>query len=219
MCIRFFLFIAAFFLLHTATPAQETERSHYLFPEFTRATLLMKTGAQTTQTVNYNTLTEEMVFVSRGRHLAIDQEEALRIDTVYIRGRAFFPAGEAFLEKLVVRDDWELHAVHKCRLAFPGSPAAYGGTSVTSSATVYSSLIARGLAYDLELPEDIDVDPYTEYIFRKDEEEHRFVSLRQIRRFYRDQRDRIRSYERAQDVAFDDPQSVRHLFTHMEQND
>lgn len=218
MSVRHLFFIAACFFIHTTSPAQEAERSHYLFPEFTRGTLLMKSGAQTTQTLNYNTLTEEMVFVSRGRHLAIDQEEALRIDTVYIRGRAFFPSADAFFERLVTHDDWELHAVHKCRLNFPGSPAAYGGTSVTSSATVYSSLIARGLAYDLELPEDIDVDPFTEYLFRKDGEEQRFVSLRQIRRFYRDQRDRIRSYERAYDVVFDDPQSILHLFSHMEQS-
>ena len=42
------------------------EVSHYLFPEFTQGVVLMKDGGKNETLLNYNSLTEEMIFENKG---------------------------------------------------------------------------------------------------------------------------------------------------------
>ena len=72
------------------------ELSHYLFPEFTKGVVLMKTGVKNEALLNYNSLTEEMIFDNKGTKLALGQLD--QVDTVYIQNRKFFPLNKKFVE-------------------------------------------------------------------------------------------------------------------------
>jgi len=189
------------------------ELSHYIFPEFVKGTVLMKSGVKNLTMLNYNALTEEMIFDTNGKKLAIARLED--IDTVYIEDRKFFPMGDKFVE-LIYRNKIELYAAHKCSVVDPGKPAAYGGTSQTSSTTSYSSLVAGGLAYQLKLPDGYTTKPYNNYWLKRDGKMTLFISLRQLSKLFDDKSDRFKKYVKEHKVEFDKGEDLAELIKYME---
>lgn len=74
--------------------------SHYLFPEFIQGQVRLKSGTITESRLNYNALTEEMIFENNGKHLAIAKPES--IDTIYIQGKKFIPEVKYFMKYLQI---------------------------------------------------------------------------------------------------------------------
>ena len=190
------------------------ELTHYIFPEFVKGTVLMKSGVKNTTMLNYNSLTEEMIFDTNGKKLAIARLEG--IDTVYIEDRKFIPIQNKFVE-LIYRNKFELYAVHKCSVMDPGKPAAYGGTSQTSSTTSYSSLSAGGEVYQLKLPDGYTTKPYTIYWLKKDGRLGSFLNLRQLSKLFDDKSDRYKKYIKEHKVAYDKEKSLVDLIKYLEQ--
>ena len=95
-----YLYILIFSLSFITLFSQEknTELSHYLLPEFTQGTILMKNGIKNEALLNYNASTEEMIFSDKGTMLAIGDTELGSIDTVFIRGRKFIILNNKFIE-------------------------------------------------------------------------------------------------------------------------
>lgn len=191
------------------------EVSHYLFPEFVKGTVLMKSGVKNEAMLNYNSLTEEMIFDNKGTRLAIGQLE--QVDTVYIDARKFFPQKAKFIE-LAYHGKCDLYIEHKCSLIEPGKPAAYGGTSQTSSITMYSSFIAGGQAYALKLPEGYGTKPYLIYELKKGGKTSSFMSLKQMSRLFDDKSEQFKQYVKENKVLIDDPESVIGLLKYLEKN-
>ena len=183
------------------------EISHYLFPTCRQGVILLKDGKQYKNMLNYNSLTEEMVFEERGQRLAVADEIVSRIDTVFIDGRKFCRLSNRFLE-LVYRSTVELYAEHKCWMEFPGKPSGYGGTSQTSSSTSYSSFISDGRVYNLTLPDGYKAKPYTNYWLKRNGELLPFSNLRQLRDLYPDQKDLIKAYLKSHEVSYTDQASL-----------
>ena len=105
--------------------AQKTEIRHYIFPEFIKGSVLMKSGIKNEAMLNYNALTEEMIFDKNGNKLAIGQLES--VDTVYIGSHKFIPQKGRFFE-IIYSGKYQLFADHKASIVDPGKPADYGGT-------------------------------------------------------------------------------------------
>ena len=192
----------------------KVELSHYILPEFVKGTVLMKSGVKNTTMLNYNSLTEEMIFDTDGKKLTITKLEY--IDTVYIEDRKFFPLQDKFVE-LIYHNKFELYAAHKCSVIEPGKPAAYGGTSQTSSTTSYSSLVAGGLAYQLKLPDGYTTKPYTNYWLKRDGKMSLFISLRQLSKLFDDKSDRYKKYVKEHKVVYDKQENLVELIKYMEQ--
>ena len=78
-----FIFVAAAFN-DSFGQAKALEITHYLFPEFAKGTVLMKNGIKNDASLNYNSLTEEMIFENNGKKLAVSQldkiEKIIAID-------------------------------------------------------------------------------------------------------------------------------------------
>ncbi len=89
------------------------ELSHYIFPEFTTGTILIKSGQEHKALLNYNSYTEEMIFDEKGVKLAIGKDEKELVDTVYIMNRKFFTLNGRFVE-LIYRSEFELYAEYRC---------------------------------------------------------------------------------------------------------
>lgn len=211
----FYLLILS--LLVTVGNSQEQRQgiTHYLFPEFTRGVVLMKTGVTNDALLNFNSLTEEMIFENRGVRLALGQFE--QIDTIYINGRKFFPLNGKFIE-LILHAKYDLYAEHKCKVKDPGKPSGYGGSSQTSATSTYSTFFSGSQVYDMKLPESVETNPYTFYWLKKNGELIKFVSLRQLSKIFADKSSQYKKYTKENDVSYDDQESLKELIRFLGSN-
>jgi len=197
--------------------SQGVELSHYVFPDFTNGSVLMKSGQQHQALLNYNALSEEMIFVDKGTKLAISKEEKEKIDSVYIKGRKFFVLDGRFLE-LIYRSGYELYAEHRCDVKYPGKPAGYGGTSETSSISTYSGVYSGGILYELRLPDDFSIKPYLIYWLKKDGKINKIVNLKQLNKVFGDRKDQIKEYVGSNKTDYNDIESMVGLIRYLEAN-
>ena len=198
------------------TQPEHAELTHYLFPEFTSGVILMKTGNRNNASLNYNALTEEMVFDNNGQKRAIAEHEIIQIDTVFIKDRKFIVLNGKFVECLH-QSGWDLYVEYKCRLREPAKASGYGTTSETAAVESYSSLHYGGQVYDLKLP-DYEVDPYFYYWLNRDGEISRFINMKQLKKLYKDRKDSLKEYMKDNDVGYDNKQSIIQLIDYLESN-
>lgn len=216
MKLTFCVLISLLIGVSTFAQPEEAEGSHYLFPEFISGTVLMKDGTKNYALLNYNSLTEEMVFERNGQYLAFTEQEVNRTDTVFIKDRKFIVMNGSFVECLH-QSNWDLYAEYKCRLKDPGKPAPYGGTSHTSSADTYSTLVTGGQIYELKLP-NYEVSPYVNYWLNRNGELSMFRSMRQLKKLYNDKKALYNSYVKEHEVSYDNAQSLVQLIDYLESN-
>ena len=211
------LYLLILSLLFSVGHAQDKKQNitHYLFPEFTKGVVLMKTGVTTEALLNYNALTEEMIFENSGVRLAVAQME--KIDTIIISGRKFFPVNGKFFE-LLYHSKYDLYAEHKCNIKDPGKPSGYGGSSQTSATSTYSSYFSGGRVYDMKLPESVETNPFTIYWLKKDGVLIKFISIRQLSKSFEEKSSQIKKYVKENDVSNDDPKSLIGLIRFLSSN-
>jgi hypothetical protein len=214
-----FYYTLIFSLLVTSSYSQAKvkEVSHYLFPEFNQGIILMKNGTKNRALLNYNSLTEEMIFKDKGNMLAVGEGELELVDTVFIKDRKFVTLNHKFVE-LLSHSNYDLYAEHKCKLLPPGKPAGYGGTSETSAITSASSINSGGRLYELKLPEDYEIIPYTFYWLRKNGELYEFISMKQLMKIYDDKKDLGKDYVKKHDVKYENQHSMAELIQYLETN-
>lgn len=210
-------YLLIFSLLVSVGHSQDKKRNitHYLFPEFTKGVVLMKTGVTKEALLNYNALTEEMIFENSGVRLAVAQIE--KIDTIYINDRKFFPINDKFFE-LLYHSAYDLYAEHKCNIKDPGKPSGYGGSSQTSATSTYSSYFSGGRVYDMKLPESVETNPYTICWLKKDGVLLKFISTRQLSKIFEEKSSQFKKYTKENDVSYDDPESLVGLIRFLESN-
>ena len=188
---------------------------HYVFPEFSQGIILLKTGKIDFKLLNYNSLAEQLVFNDYGKVLAVPQEQLGRIDTVVLKERKFVILNNKFVE-LLHHSEWSLYMEYKCNLAEQGKNAGYGGTSQTSAINTPSAIQLGGRVYDLTLPDGFETKPYTLYWLKKGGEAEQFVSMKQLKKLYKDKSDLFNDYVKKHDVKYEDHQAVIHLIQHLE---
>jgi hypothetical protein len=193
------------------------EMTHYLFPEFTQGVILMKSGIRNDALLNYNSLTEQMIFEKKGKKLAIGMNELGLIDTVFIKDRKFIAFNSVFVE-LLSHSKWDLFIEHKCELEEPGQPSGYGGTSKTTAIKSYSSIYSEGNSYQLKLPEGYKSNPYTYYWIKKNGKLHKFTSMRELKKLYKDKKDLFKAYLKKYRVKYDDQEGIIQLIEYLESN-
>lgn len=204
-------------MLFSVAQSQEKQKNitHYLFPEFTKGVVLMKTGASKEALLNYNALTEEMIFENSGVRLALALVE--NIDTIFINDRKFFLLNGKFVE-LLYHSKYDLYAEHKCTIKDPGKPAGYGTSSQTGATTTYSSFFSGNRVYDMKLPEAYETNPFTVCWLKKDGTLIKFVSLRQLSKSFEDKSGLFKKYVKDNNVSYDDQKSLIGLIRFLESN-
>jgi len=129
--------------------------SHYVFPVFGKGHVLQKNGSNDAALLNYNVLSKEIVFESApGQYLALANPE--KADTVYIGDRKFVPVNNEFYE-LLTTSAFPLYIQYACTIKEPGADIGYGMSSVNLASPAVKSLIKRGGAYNLKLPDGFEV--------------------------------------------------------------
>ena len=211
------ILISALIITSSHAQTENKELSHYIFPEFSQGLILMKIGENTKAMMNYNSLTEEMIFENKGEKLAVPLKDFYRIDTVYIKGRKFIPLNNQFVE-IVYDSNWDLLVEHKCDLNQTGKPVGYGSVSKTTAVNSYSSFASDGMVYELKLPAGYETRPYVYYWLRKDGEVHIFKSMRELKKLYEEKEDLFKPYVKQHDVKYENQESIIQLIEYLETN-
>ena len=195
------------------TNAQQgiVETSHYIFPEFCEGIVLMKSGEKNEAPLNYNSLSEQMIFEKKGMKLAIGDNQLNKVDTVFIKDRKFIVMNNKFVE-VIYCSSWAMFAEHKCNLEEQGTSVGYGGTSQTSAAKSTSALITDSrVVYELELPEQFKVSPYIIYWLNMDGELHSFANMKELKKLFDHNKEQLKKYTRENRVKFHDQESLIEL--------
>jgi hypothetical protein len=180
------------FITHLIAQTESGDRlSQYLFPDFTNGIVKMKTGAGHNLKMNYNTVTEKMVFEKDGKLMDMTNIES--VDTIYLQKKVFVPVNHVFHEVLL-NAPVSLFVQHKSSLIEPGSPSGYGGTSQTSSIKNISSIRVAGGTYNLELPSDYTVNPSPLFWVRKNNTLSGFSNKRQFLKIFSGESDKIEKF-------------------------
>jgi hypothetical protein len=135
--------------------------SHYIFENFHKGRVRLKSGSVNEEELNYNSLTSEMVFNDHGKYLAI--ANPMDVDTITILDRQFVPAGKGFYEVLAPGPA-PLYLEYTCTIKDPGADIGYGMSSTTSATTQLKSLIQSGGAYNLKLPDGFQPIPQRNFL-------------------------------------------------------
>lgn len=170
---------------------------HYVFNEFNPGTVKMKSGETYSQILNYNILTNEMIFNNSGKYLAIASPE--NVDTIYISNRKFIPLNNKFYEVLV-NSSMSLLLEFTSSISEPGTSIGYGGTSTTTASTSFKSFVNSGGAYDLKLPDGFKVVPGYVYWVLKNGQLEKVGSVKQLIKIFPDKKDIINDAVKKNDL-------------------
>ncbi|HOU02348.1 MAG: hypothetical protein GT600_13240 [Bacteroidales bacterium] len=174
----------------------------FLFPAFHDSKVLMKTGKVQNLLMNYNSLTETMVYMS-GSDI-YDMVNPGQVDTVFIQNRKFIPVGKAFYEVLK-GGDMPLYCQTKSELKPVGRDAGYGSKSLTSAITSYANISSSGTNYNLKIPPDYVVDTKLIYWINKTIS---FETERQFLKLFPENAEELKAYIKKNRLKFENQDHV-----------
>ncbi|WP_153797150.1 hypothetical protein [Foetidibacter luteolus] len=186
-------------------PERQVSITHYALDSFHIGTVLLKSGGRQQYLLNYNTLTQEMIFERGGIRLAMAHPED--VDTVYILDKKFVFVNKVFYEVLATTPV-ALYGEYKCRVLRTGSQLGYGITSAAAGNTGISSLINGGKAYDLTLPYEYQVKMKQELWLRKGYNYYKANSLKQVILVFPGKEKLIRQLSKQKEIDFTKPQDI-----------
>lgn len=155
--------------LHTVVHAQSglaDTLTQYLFPKFSKSLITTKGGGSYDLMLNYNIITEKMVFERNGKYF--DLANTGTIDTIYLENRKFIPENEYFADVLV-SGKVSFFIRHKGKLTAPQSPGGYGTTAQMNTANLIKGLSTPTGYYNFRLPDGYTVRKTSSVWIRKDD--------------------------------------------------
>jgi len=161
----------------------------YAFSQFLPGNIKMKSGETYDRILNYNIVTNEMIFENNGKYLAIANPE--KVDTVTINQRKFIFLNNKFYE-ILFNSKMPLMLEYTATIQEPGTSTGYGTTSNTASASTFKSLISQGGSYTLQLPEGYTVIPRYEYWILKNGQLERAGNERGLIKIFPKKKDAIK---------------------------
>lgn len=172
----------------------------FLFPGFATGTVKMKNGRSQTTVLNYNTVSEKMVYEKDGNLYDIVNLEM--IDTIFLQNSTFVPAGKVFHEILLIAPI-SLFVQHKGELSSAGTPAGYGSNSQVSNTKLMSSVELSGGYYNLKLPSEYIVKADPVYWIRKDNNMYSFINERQFLKIFPEKGKELKLFIKQNRIKFD----------------
>ncbi len=212
----FIIIVISLFSQSCFAQTQTTEISHYIFPEFVDGVVLMKNGRRNNVAINYNSISEEMIFTKGSLKLAIGNTESELIDTIYMDDRKFVRLEGMFMEVLYQSARTDLFVQYKCRVQAPGKSVGYGGTSETSAVDNYSTIQGDARLHELDLPDAYIAKPYVVYWVKKNGVVKEAASMKQLEKLFKKQKQAFRDFIKENKVSFDEPAKIGALVSHLD---
>ena len=212
MYIRLVIFVfVTFMLFPSRSLAQEEnppEMRQYLFPAFTLGTVKMKVGKPKNLLLNYNTVTEKMVFEQKGQFYDLIGQES--VDTIYFQKKKFIPYENFFLE-IAFEDKIALGIQHRSNLQAPGKPVGYGGTSELASANYMTGIELSTGYFNLKIPEGYEVRYSPFYWVKRDDIWQKFISAKQFVKIFSEYSNELNQFIKKNRIKFDRSDDVAKL--------
>jgi hypothetical protein len=208
------LFVLIILGLNLQAESQTTSdgsRPQFLFPGFSMGKVKMKNGSSQSMLLNYNTVSEKMVYEKDKKLYDMINTESY--DTIFLQKSKFVPVGKVFHEVLVV-DTISLFIQHKGTIEPPGKPAGYGGPSQVSNTKLRSSVELSMGYWNLELPKDYIVKADPVFWIRKDDNMFSFATERQFLKIFPDNEEEYKLYIKQNKIKFDRLSNVVKLIEH-----
>lgn len=177
----------------------------FLYPDFTRSKVRMKNGQNQSAVLNYNIVSEKMVY-QKDNNL-YDMVNTEMIDTVFLQDDKFVPSGKGFHEILLAAP-LTLFVQHKGELLPPGTPSGYGGTSQVSNTKLLSSIQLSSGYFNLKLPADYIVKSDPVFWIRKDSSMYSFMNERQFLKIFPDKEKDLKQFIKQNRIKFDNLYSM-----------
>jgi len=165
--------------------------THFILPQFIKGSVSLKNGRTEEALLNYNMISEEMIFERDNKRLAL--ENIKDIDTVYLDSKKFIPH-ENFFYEVLIKDTVSLFARHKLNVLQAGSPAGYGGTTETGAAYSISHLAGAGYLYKLHLPSEYHLTDASQYLITFRNSSFKVTSERQVLKLFPDISSKLKQY-------------------------
>jgi len=178
--------------------------TQYLFPDFAEGSVLQKSGTVVKTRLNYNTLTQEMIFKQGDQFLALDK--LYDIDTVFLENKKFVPAGEVFYE-VGTLTPISLFIQHASEIIPPGGETGYG-KSQTSAITHVTDLKSSGRAYALSLPDEYTFRNQTTYLLRKDGNFITVKNVKDVKKVFQAKENLIDDFVKTNKISFKKDEDV-----------
>ncbi len=188
--------------------------SHYVLDSFTRGKVQLKSGKLYEEFLNYNVLTNEMIFRDGTRYLAI--ADPAGVDTIFISGSKFIFVNKSFYE-LLTGTTSPLFIEYTGKIEEPSVSVGYGNASPTTNTTSYTSLVGTGAVYDLKLPDDFKVTPGHNYWIRIDGKYEKVNTPQQLAKVFPAKKNIIKEFIKANNINFSKKEDVIRLVQHLQQ--
>lgn len=163
----------------------------YLFPSFSKGVVKLKNGKEASLILNYNMVSEKMVFEQKGQYYDLSNPET--VDTVYLNNIKLIPREKEFAEVLVT-GNYPFYIQHKADLQAPPRPGAYGTTSELTSSNYLSGYQNEMGYYNFKLPEGYTVKKSPFYWIRKGEEWIKVNSEKQVPKIFPESEEKIKKF-------------------------
>ncbi len=205
-----FNFIAWFltcilFVIISSFPIQAQANSErtslqFLFPDFIKSKVKMKNGQENSIILNYNTVSEKMVY-QKGENL-YDLTNPEMTDTIFIMTNKFVPVGKVYYE-VILAATIPIFVQYKSELLPPGTPAGYGENSQVSNTKMSSVAESFQGNSNIKLPVDYKIKTDLIYWLRKDGNMFSFINARQLLKLFPDKESALKLFIKEKHIKFD----------------
>lgn len=181
--------------------------TQYLYADFTEGRVLQKSGSVSKTTLNYNMLTQEMIFKQGEQLLALDKIKD--IDTVFLNNTKFIPGDNMFYE-VATQTPVALLIQYSSDIIPQGGETGYG-KSQTTAVTNVTDLKSGGRAYALSLPDEFAFKNRTAYFLKKDGSAIAINNLKDVKKVFDGKDALIDAYAKKNKVNFKNPETIAAL--------
>jgi hypothetical protein len=187
-----------------------SNKKQYVFPEFTKSKVLMKSGKDIFMALNYNIITEKLVFLQKGEIYDILNPEL--VDTAYIQNHKFIRSENLFLE-LLLNSKVPLLVQYTGKIRAAPKPAPYGGTTDIPSSTYVTSIQRGNDMYKLKNDPNMIIVPEKVYWLNINGSPVKFQSEAQLLKILPDHKSETKLYIKQNKLKFKNTDDVISLIS------
>jgi hypothetical protein len=186
----------------------EGPSAQFLFPDFLSGKVLMKNGDVRELIMNYNTLSEKIVYKQNNKYFDfINQDIA---DTIFIQDSKFI-SSSGVLYQVLSSEKIPCFVHYKGTLLPPGTPAGYGVNSQVSNTRLQTSFSTSSGNYNLELPKDYKIQIDLVYSILLNDMLLNFSNQREFIKIFPGKADQLKQFIKKNKIKFDDASDIGSL--------
>lgn len=208
----YFLLIVLVILSSAASTLKaQTEKITYpeqfLFQDFSKGKILLKSGSGYDMILNYNIVFEKVVIIQENK--ICDLSNPASVDTIFIFNRKFIPAGQVFYEVLA-KKPFVLYLQHRSKVSVPPRMDSYGKIPETGDADA-KELLLIGSKSNISSDQELIFTREDVYWLQKDNSIMGFKDAMEFYKIFPDIKSEAKQYIRQNKIKFENPGDIERL--------